>query len=144
MCTCNCLHVTEIFIIILHHCLDIDECTTGHHNCKVNEYCVNKPGSFICKCASGFKSVDSTCEGILYISSSAVASYLHTLLHIDINECNDSSNCDQLCINTNGSYYCNCNEGYSLMDDGQSCEGKYALTNTYMHVIIVQCNKQSF
>ena len=31
--------------------------------------------------------------------------------------------CDQLCTNTNGAYYCNCTEGYSLMDDGKSCEG---------------------
>ena len=58
------LHVIEIFI--LHYCLDIDECTTGDHNCKSNERCINRPGSFSCKCISGFKSVDNTCEGIIY------------------------------------------------------------------------------
>ena len=57
------LHVIEIFI--LHYCLDIDECTTGDHNCKSNERCINRPGSFSCKCISGFKSVDNTCEGIM-------------------------------------------------------------------------------
>ena len=108
---------------ILHYCLDIDECTTGDHNCKSNERCVNKPGGFICKCAGGFRSMDNTCEGIMYISGSCIASYLHTLLCIDINECNEGSNCDQLCTNTNGSYYCSCNEGYSLMDNGKSCKG---------------------
>ena len=108
---------------ILHYCLDIDECTTGDHNCKFNERCVNRPGGFICKCAGGFRSMDNTCEGIMYISGSCIASYLYTLLCVDINECNESSKCDHLCTNTNGSYYCSCNEGYSLMDNGKSCKG---------------------
>ena len=72
MCIYIWLHVIEIFIS--HCCLGIDKCTTGDHNCKVNEYCVNKPGGFICKCASGFKSVDNTCEGIMYISCSYICS----------------------------------------------------------------------
>ena len=45
------------------HILDIDECTTGVHDCKSNERCVNKPGWFICKCADGYKPVNNTCEG---------------------------------------------------------------------------------
>ena len=64
--------MAEIFL--LQYYLDIDECTTGDHNCKSNERCVNKPGGFICKCASGFKSVDNTCEGIMYISCSYICS----------------------------------------------------------------------
>ena len=35
--------------------LDIDECTTGVHNCTQNQQCVNRPGSFICECASGYE-----------------------------------------------------------------------------------------
>ena len=54
--------------------LEIDECTTGNHNCKSNEHCVNKPGGFICECASGFKSVDNACEGIMYINGSYICS----------------------------------------------------------------------
>ena len=61
-----CLYMREIFL--LHYCSEIDECATGSHNCNSNEYCVNKPGGFICKCISGFKSVDGTCKGIMYIS----------------------------------------------------------------------------
>ena len=124
-----CLHVRENFL--LHYFLDIDECSNGNHNCKSNEYCVNMLGGFICKCASGFRTVNNACEGILYISCNCIASYLHTLLCIDINECSDSNSCDQLCTNTDGSYYCNCNEGYSLMDDGKSCEGMYRQIYAY-------------
>ena len=67
-----CLNVREIFLS--HYCLDIDECTTGDHNCKSKKHCVNKPGWFICKCDSGFKSVDNTCEGIMYNSCSYICS----------------------------------------------------------------------
>ena len=41
----------------------------------------------------------------------------------DINECDRRNRCDQLCINTKGSYQCGCQEGYSLMDDERSCKG---------------------
>ena len=124
VCTCTTICMWQKFFIS-HYCLDIDECTTGDHNCKSNERCVNRLGRFTCKCISGFKSVNNTCEGIKYISYSYIASYLHTLLCIDINECNEDSDCDQLCTNTNGSYYCSCNEGYSLKADGKSCKGIY-------------------
>ena len=45
----------------------------------------------------------------------------------DIDECEDvmDNNCDKengLCINTNGSYHCSCNMGYS--GDGINCTGK--------------------
>ena len=43
---------------------------------------------------------------------------------LDIDECSDgSNNCAQNCINTAGSYRCNCNSGYTLATDGSSCTG---------------------
>ena len=50
----------------------------------------------------------------------------------DINECEDvmNNNCDivnGLCINTNGSYHCSCNMGYS--GDGIDCTGKQPKIN---------------
>ncbi|PVD36008.1 hypothetical protein C0Q70_02978 [Pomacea canaliculata] len=38
----------------------------------------------------------------------------------DHDECNDSL-CTQLCTNTDGSFSCSCNRGYTLNDDGRTC-----------------------
>ncbi|XP_019863506.1 PREDICTED: uncharacterized protein LOC109592514, partial [Amphimedon queenslandica] len=40
---------------------------------------------------------------------------------IDVNECN-SNVCNQVCINTQGSYTCDCNIGYQFMNDNSTCE----------------------
>ena len=53
---------------------DIDECTTGVHNCKSNERCINRRGQFTCKCADGYKLVNGTCEG-MYESFIALVMY---------------------------------------------------------------------
>lgn len=57
LCVCNCLMTSFIT-------LDIDECTTGVHNCKPNERCVNKPGWFSCECTDGYELMNDMCEGI--------------------------------------------------------------------------------
>ena len=42
----------------------------------------------------------------------------------DVNECDVSpSICDQMCNNTNGSFMCDCYEGFRLGPDGRSCMG---------------------
>ena len=43
----------------------------------------------------------------------------------DVIECaNSNGGCDHICENTEGSYYCQCEEGYILNADGHSCLGK--------------------
>ena len=38
--------------------------------------------------------------------------------YLDINECeDDNGSCSQSCINTVGSYYCECNTGYNFTDN---------------------------
>ena len=46
-------------------------------------------------------------------------------LCIDINECTGRTKCNQLCVNTIGSYKCTCRNGYTLDMDGHTCHRKY-------------------
>ena len=53
---------------IWHAVTDINECVTGVHNCTQSQQCVNRPGSFVCECASGYESSNGVCEGkYLYV-----------------------------------------------------------------------------
>ena len=41
---------------------------------------------------------------------------------LDVEECLDVSIiCDQLCINSVGTYECSCEEGYRIGSDGKTC-----------------------
>ncbi|XP_070560576.1 epidermal growth factor-like protein 7 [Ptychodera flava] len=41
----------------------------------------------------------------------------------DIDECDENNGaCQQVCVNTGGSYHCECDEGYKLRNDGRTCE----------------------
>ena len=41
-----------------------------------------------------------------------------------INQCQDGShNCDQVCINNGQSFTCSCNSGYTLDQNGRTCNG---------------------
>ena len=47
----------------------------------------------------------------------------------DIDECaNGTHHCDQICINTLGSYTCSCNFGYLLHYNGTTCNGKSSIS----------------
>ena len=54
-------HCTYVFNMLL---LDIDECTTGVHNCIQNQQCVNRPGNYVCECLIGYELLNGTCEGM--------------------------------------------------------------------------------
>uniref|UniRef100_H2ZUI2 Collagen and calcium binding EGF domains 1 n=1 Tax=Latimeria chalumnae TaxID=7897 RepID=H2ZUI2_LATCH len=52
---------------------------------------------------------------------------------LDIDECATSNEtlCDHICINTPGSYICNCEEGYFLEEDGKTCtKGQREIPNS--------------
>ena len=45
---------------------------------------------------------------------------------LDLNECETlNGGCEHQCKNTNGSYICECNKGFSLNGNGKTCSGKY-------------------
>ena len=45
-------------------------------------------------------------------------------MYTDIDECGSADVCpqDSTCVNTDGSFECNCNDGYSM--SGDLCEGE--------------------
>jgi len=44
---------------------------------------------------------------------------------LDINECDEGTDrCSDECVNTIGSYYCTCPEGYVLDDSQVTCVGE--------------------
>ena len=46
----------------------------------------------------------------------------------DIDECRtDNGGCSHSCLNTLGTAYCACPEGYMLTDDWKTCEGQFFL-----------------
>ncbi|XP_044165960.1 uncharacterized protein LOC114964732 isoform X11 [Acropora millepora] len=77
-------------------CKDIDECQNSP--CQHGATCINKPGTYECKCASGFNG--KHCQG-------------------DIDEC-QTSPCQNggTCVNIQGSYECRCASGYM----GRHCD----------------------
>ena len=107
----------------INYFLDVNECLVGNAN-NCSQLCINTNGSFHCQCNSGYilSSDNLTCNGWL--------TWLpHTVFHIsyfpDVNEClfATDNNCSQLCINTNGSFHCQCNSGYILSSDNSTCNG---------------------
>lgn len=53
------------------------------------------------------------------------------LMVIDKNECNtNNGGCSHSCVNTEGSFTCECQSGLVLQDDGLTCEGMYACMYT--------------
>ena len=52
-------------------------------------------------------------------------------MFVDIDEClsTDNGGCDHTCVNTDGSYYCECYDGYVLTDDNFNCTGMYQLSS---------------
>lgn len=47
---------------------------------------------------------------------------------LDLDECAESvDGCEQVCINSVGSFSCDCNTGYDLQPDLKACQGEYFL-----------------
>ncbi|XP_073456587.1 hemicentin-2 [Aquarana catesbeiana] len=80
------------------NCRDLDECKMGTHQCPSGQECINMPGKYRChlRCGPGFRpnAGGTACE--------------------DVDECAQSSPCQQRCLNTIGSYRCACDPGFDL------------------------------
>lgn len=88
----------------------------------------------------------SVCILIKFFSSfQFLSNFLLSLQHTDIDECADKnmSACSQICINTAGSFRCECEKGYFLEDDGKTCtKGERGeLTHLFIIHIKQQCGE---
>ena len=49
-------------------------------------------------------------------------------ISVDLDECQVvNGGCEHTCVNTYGSYYCECDDGYSLNEDKHTCTREYML-----------------
>lgn len=84
-------------------CMDVDECTTGNHDCS--DICTNNEGSYQCSCPSGM------------------------LLSPDGRDCanpdpcaTDNGGCSQLCEVRSNLSVCSCRNGFEIdMNDISQC-----------------------
>ena len=54
----------------------------------------------------------------------------------DIDECDDENgDCDQTCVNEDGTYHCECLSGYLLDEDNTGCSGELMGGNNCMGVV---------
>lgn len=113
---------STLYVIIT----DINECDTDNGQC--DQLCNNYPGGYNCSCNPGYTlDIDGrSCNGNtpLYYYTSIYLVVLCVLL--DDQECDiDNGGCQHTCINTDGGYYCSCNQGYQIDDDHKSCKGTW-------------------
>ena len=61
---------------------------------------------------------------MVLLTFNSVYNVVKPLLDADIDECSGSDHgCEQICMNTFGSFVCNCTVGYNLNANGQDCDG---------------------
>lgn len=111
-------------------CVDINECDAESSLCD-NGRCINTDGSFRCVCNAGYHLAadKKSCIGeyLDHFPRDSVArwqDYVMRFFSSDIDECSTSICQNGRCLNTVGSFHCECSPGFELGSDGRSCLGK--------------------
>ena len=79
------------------------QCFNKSITCPDNQVCHNTEDNYFCGCPRGYA---------LHISGQCK----------DVDECDETTDCQHACQNTEGSFHCTCDEGYELSSDGYSCD----------------------
>ncbi|XP_050561369.1 protein kinase C-binding protein NELL1 isoform X1 [Spodoptera frugiperda] len=115
------------------NCVEVDECAGETHGCHAHAVCTNTPGSYTCRCREGYTGDGYECSPICtggclnggVCVSREKCSCAHgfggTRCERDVDECRAARApgaapaCphNALCVNTPGSYYCVCAQGYT-------------------------------
>ena len=75
----------------------------------------------------------------------AIMFYLPPCFYPDINEClstathNCSAQNNEICVNIEGSFQCNCTEGFSKETDNNTCQGMYIILYETMIILYPVC-----
>ena len=109
--------------------VDINECLLNP--CHANASCNDSQGSFICQCNIGYSGNGLNCSSMYILHWYTVcktfycsSSHLSLLISLDINEClSIPCHANASCTDTQGSFVCECNTGYS--GTGFNCSSKY-------------------
>ncbi|XP_053378543.1 uncharacterized protein LOC128548152 [Mercenaria mercenaria] len=143
-------------------CKDINECNKNNGGCM--HICTNEPGSFSCKCRNGYKlqadqfsctDIDD-CLGVICENGGSCIDNLGSYTCFcskgftgkncenDVNECSGflHGGCEDICINTVGSFLCKCSGNTTLNSDGISCAevNKLSLPVSITGIEIVKSN----
>lgn len=119
-------------LLLIYFIADINECKINSTFCQANSTCDNKIGGYDCLCNTGLIDVGGVCVGIIIIFFVIIIiktidfKYWH--FSIDYDECNNTNICNSnaTCVNSFGSYDCECNPGYKdLYGNGTVCEGTH-------------------
>ncbi|XP_036440701.1 latent-transforming growth factor beta-binding protein 4-like [Colossoma macropomum] len=138
----NCVSCKPGFEFVNGQCKDVDECSQTPPRCA-NGRCENTPGSYRCVCRPGFRLQGNTCTDVDECLGSlqcpgqqcvnSMGSYecvrcrdgysLQNGQCADVDECVNSRMCgpQSVCVNTDGSYRCECTAGYRAAGPGRLC-----------------------